>query len=185
MTDPSAPSGAPAPRRGDSGFDASFRPQILHEYFWSNRDRFTEAALAAAAQTSGYTPDEIAAATASVVKRRADEAAAKPVKARARRYVLAGYAITFLLFAAAFLRPSVPDNRYYSGFGPIALGILGFTMLIALLLGLGWVRSRRPPAERAGGALGVMLAVPFVLLVVVAGLCVATTGSLIFAPGGL
>lgn len=176
MTDPSTPAGAPAPRRGDSGFDASFRPQILHEYFWSNRDRFTEAALAAAAQSSGYTPDEIATAIASVAKRRADEAAAKPVKARARRYVLAAYGITFVVFAFALLRPTPP------GFGPVALGILGFTMLIALLLGLAWVGGRRPSAEHAEGALGVMLAVPFVLLIVVAGLCVVTTGSLIFGP---
>ena len=182
MTDRFTPAGAPAPRRGDSGFDASFRPQILHEYFWSYRDRFTEAALAASAQTSGYTPDEIAAAITSVARRRADEAAAKPVRARARRYVLAAYAITFVLFAIAFLRPSAPESGYLRGIGPIALGILGFTMVIALLLGLAWVRSRRPPAERAESALGLMLAVPFVLLVLVAGLCVATTGPLIFAP---
>jgi len=178
MTDPSTPAGAPAPRRGDSGFDASFRPQILHQYFWSNRDRFTEAALTAAAQSSGYTPDEIATAIASVAKRRADEAAARPVKARARRYVLAAYGITFLVFAFALLRPTAPDHS----FAPVALGILGFTMLIALLLGLAWVAGRRPSAERAEGALGVMLAVPFVLLVVVAGLCVVTTGPLIFSP---
>jgi hypothetical protein len=182
MTDPSTPTGAPAPRRADSGFDASFRPQILHEYFWSNRDRFTEAALAAAAQASGYTSDEIAAAIASVARRRADEAAAKPVRARARQYVLTAYAITFLVFAVALLRPSAPESGYLRGIGPIALGILGFTMLIALVLGLAWVRSRRPAAERAENALGLMLAVPFVLLVLVAGLCVATTGPLIFAP---
>jgi hypothetical protein len=182
MTDPSTPAGAPPPRRGDSGFDASFRPQILHQYFWSNRDRFTEAALAAAAQSSGYTPDEIATAIASVAKRRADEAAAKPVKARARQYVLTAYGMTFLVFAIALLRPTAPDYAYFQGFGPVALGILGFTMVIALLLGLAWVGGRHPSAERAEGALGVMLAVPFVLLVVVAGLCVATTGPLIFAP---
>jgi hypothetical protein len=183
MTDPSTPAGAPAPRRGDSGFDASFRPQILHEYFWSNRDRFTEAALVAAAQPSGYAPDEIATAIGSVARRRADEAAAKPVKARARRYVLAVYGITFLVFAFALLRPTAsPDYSYYRGLGPVALGILGFTMLIALLLGLAWVGGRRPSAERAEGALGVMLAVPFVLLIVVAGLCVVTTGPLIFSP---
>jgi len=182
MTDPSAPPGAPAPRRGDTGFDASFRPQILHEHFWSNRDRFTEVALAAAAQSSGYTPDEIATAIASVVKRRADEAAAKPVKARARRYVLAAYGITFLVFAFAFMRPTSPDSSYSHGFAPVALGVLGFTMLIALLIGLAWVGARHPSAERAEGALGVMLAVPFVLLVVVAGLCLVTTGPMIFAP---
>jgi hypothetical protein len=55
-------------------------------------------------------------------------------------------------------------------------------MLAALLIGLLWIALRRPAADQAEGALGVMLVVPFVLLVVVAGLCVATTGPLIFAP---
>jgi hypothetical protein len=154
----------------------------VREYLWVNRDRFTEEALASAAQAAGYTADEISTAARSVAKRRADEAAAKPVRARARRYVLAAYGITFLVFAIAFLRPTGPDNSYYRGFGPVALGVLGFTMLIALLLGLVWIGGRRPSADRAEGALGVMLAVPFVLLIVVAGLCVATTGSLIFGP---
>lgn len=181
MTDPKAESDAPAPRRGESGFDASFRPQILHEYFWSNRDRFTEAALVAAAQTSGYTADEIAAATGSVAKRHADETAAKPVKARARRFVLAAYGITFLVFAIAFLRPGTSQAAYVGG-GALLL-ILAVAMLIALSLGLAWVASRHPAAERAEAALGVMLAVPVVLLIVVAGLCAVTTGPLIIASG--
>jgi hypothetical protein len=56
-------------------------------------------------------------------------------------------------------------------------------MLIALVLGFVWVAARRPSAERAEGALGVMLAVPFVLLILVAGLCLVTTSPVIFAPG--
>jgi hypothetical protein len=155
---------------------------MLTAYFWSNRDRFTEAALSSAAQAAGYSPDEIATAARYVVGRRADEAAAKPVKARARRFVLAGYGVTFLVFAAGFLRPSAPENTYLRGAGPLALGILGITMLAALLIGLLWIALRRPAADQAEGALGVMLVVPFVLLVVVAGLCVATTSPLIFAP---
>jgi|RhiMetdeSRZDD1v2_1073273.scaffolds.fasta_scaffold536726_3 hypothetical protein len=182
MTGSPEPGGAPAPRRTASEFDTAYRQMQVREYMWVNRDRFTEEALAAAAQAAGYTPEEIAMAARSVAKRRADEAAAKPVRARARRYVLGAYAITFLVFAIAFLRPNTSDALYYQGMGTFALGILGITMLIALVLGLVWIGGRRPSAERAEAALGVMLSVPFVLLVVVAGLCLATTGPYIFAP---
>ena len=182
MTDPSDERAAPAPRRGANEFEAAFRPRMLHQYLWSNRDRFTEAALATAALAAGYSTEEIAAAAAGVAKRRLDEAAVKPVKARARRYVLAAYGITFLAFAIAFLRPAAPSNTYYRGAGPLVLGILAFMLLIALSIGIAWVASRHPAAERAEGALGVMLAVPFVLLIVVAGLCAVTMSPLIFAP---
>lgn len=180
MTDPSDRPAAPRPRPA-SDINQPFRGQRLEGYLWSNRDKFTEAALAHAAEAAGYGPEEIAAAAQAVARRRADEAAAKPVKARARRYILAAYGITFLLFAIAFLRPTATQSPYVGG--SLLLGILAFAMLIALLLGFVWVAARRPSAERAEGALGVMLAVPFVLLILVAGLCLATTSSVVFAPG--
>jgi len=166
----------PAPARDPS---SQWRGLELENYLWSNRDRFTAEALAHAARSAGYTDEEIGAAANNVERRRVVE----PVKARARRYVVTGYAITFLVFAVAFLRPSNTQAAYYyRGSGPIALGILGSMLVITLLLALAWVGGQHPRAERAEAALGVMLAVPFVLLILVAGLCVATTGPLIFAP---
>lgn len=178
MTDPSDQGAAPVPRRQASSFEASFRPGMLQDYLWSNRKRFTDTALANAALAAGYSTEEITAAAAAVAQRGVDEAAAKPVKARARRLVLAAYGITFLLFAIAFLRPTPSPSMYVGGGG--LLTILAVAMLIAVALGLAWVASRHPTAERAEGALGLMLAVPFVLLILVAGLCVATTSSVIF-----
>ena len=175
MSAPTTPPTAPVPHPG-----SQWRGLELRNYFWTYRDRYTEAALASAAATAGYEPDEIAAAAKAVATRRADEAAVRPVKAKARWLVLAGYGVTWLIFAFLFLRPEPPDPTFYLGTGPVALGILAFVMVIALLLGLAWVGSRRPPADRAQGALGVMLAVPFVLLIIVAGLCVTTTQPLIF-----
>jgi hypothetical protein len=179
MTDPSDRPAAPRPRPA-SDINQPFRGQRLEGYLWSNRDKFTEAALAHAAEAAGYGPEEVAAAAQAVARRRADEAAAKPVKARARRIVLAGYGITWLIFAFLFLRPDAPDIPSYYGTRPVALGILAFVMLIAVGLGLAWVATRRPPAAQAERALAIMLAVPFVLLVLVAGSCIVVSRPLIF-----
>ena len=184
MTEPPASPTAPPPRVPEPDAQPNFRSFGLQTYLWSNRDRYTDDALANAARAAGYTEDEIASAARIVATRRADDLAVRPVKARARRYVLAAYAITFLVFAVAFLRPTgvQPNLYYYRGAGPIALAVLGFMLVISVLLALAWVAGQHPKAERAEAAFGVMLALPFVLLVIVAGLCVATTGSLIFAP---
>jgi hypothetical protein len=56
-------------------------------------------------------------------------------------------------------------------------------MLVALSIGLAAIGAQRPSADRAEGAFGVMLAVPVILLLVVAGLCVATTGPMLIEPG--
>ena len=65
------------------------------------------------------------------------------------------------------------DNQY--GGATIALGILTFVLGIALLISVNWVRGRRPSAEQLGSAMLTMLSLPFVLLVSVTGLCIATT----------
>jgi hypothetical protein len=46
---------------------------------------------------------------------------------------------------------------------------------VALLISIRWVRGRRPSAEQLQGAMLTMLSLPLVLLVSVAGLCIATT----------
>jgi hypothetical protein len=183
MTGPSDPPVAPPPRRRAADIAASYRATILEDYLWSNRDRFTEAALATAAEGAGYGSDEIAAAAGAVARRRADEAAARPIKARARRSVLLAYGITWLVFAFLFLRPEADSVGYYRGVGPFALGILAVVLFLTLLLALAWIATQRPSADRAESALSIMLSVPFVLLVIVAGLCVTTTQSLIFGAG--
>lgn len=172
-----------APQPSRPGREPAGRRNILIGYLWSNRDRYTEAALAKAAGDAGFTAEEIADAADEVARRRRDEIAARPVKARARRTVLAIYAVTFLVFAVLFLRPTGGEATYSRAFAPVAVGVLGFVMLVALLIGLAVIGAQRPSADRAEGAFGVMLAVPVVLLIVVAGLCVATTGPMLFPPG--
>jgi hypothetical protein len=97
--------------------------------------------------------------------------------------VLAIYGITFLVFAVLFLRPTEEEAAYFRAYAPAALGVLGFVMLVALAIGLAAIGAQRPSADRAEGAFGVMLAVPVILLLVVTGLCVVTTGPMLIDPG--
>ena len=171
-----------APRPIHPGPEPASRRHILIGYLWSNRDRYTEASLSRAASDAGFTAEEITEAAAEVARRRRDELAVRPVKARARRAVLAIYGITFLVFAVLFLRPN-PSDTFMSNAGPLALVILAFVMLVALAIGLAVIAGQRPPHDRAEAAFGLMLAVPVVLLVIVSGSCLATSGWMI-APLG-
>lgn len=168
-----------------AGPDPAGRRHVLVRYLWEYRDRYTEDALSQAAGEAGFSPEEIAEAAGEVARRRRDEIAARPVKARARRAVLLIYGITFLVFAVLFLRPNPNENVLMRGVvEQVVVVVLAFVLLVALSMAFTFIGSRRPSEERAEEALGVMLAVPVVLLVIVSGLCFATSGSLI-APLGV
>ena len=49
--------------------------------------------------------------------------------------------------------------------------ILTIALVITFVISLVWIRARRPDPERVGRALAILLVVPVVLLVGVAGLC--------------
>ena len=156
---------APAPPA-----DQAARLQALAAYLRANREIYTSDALARAARDAGYTQSDIDSAidmagvgTASV--------AGPEQRARARTLVIAIYGITFLGYAAFVL--SKPSALQY-GWGIIA-AILGVTLGVALLLSLRTIRRSSPRAATAGGAIAAMMVLPIVFLLVVTGLCVATT----------
>ncbi len=146
------------------------RVASLSEYFLAGADRYTPEALRQAASEAGFTPQEIDEAYGRATKRQRDEAVAGPIRNRARRIVLAAYGLVYAAFAVAFL-----TFAYRLGAGFIALVILSLALLLALSISLAWVRGRHPTEDQVEGALVGMLAVPFVLLFAVAGLCVAGT----------
>jgi len=147
------------------------RIAALSEYFAKGADEYTPEALRRAASESGFSPDEIEQAYARAEERRRANDSVRPIRRRARRVVLAAYGLVYLVFAVLFLTSS---NRY--GGGVIALIILTIVLGIALLISVAWVNRRRPTAEQLEGALATMLALPLILLVAVAGLCVASSG---------
>lgn len=148
----------------------SDRVASLTDYFLAGTERYTPEALRQAASDAGFSPDEIDQAYGRAIARQRDEEIAGPIRRRARRIVLAAYGLVYAAFVAAFLTVA-----YRLGAGIIAIVILSLVLLIALSISLAWVRRRRPAADQVEGALVTMLAVPFVLLVAVAGLCVAGT----------
>jgi hypothetical protein len=146
------------------------RVASLSEYFLAGAERYTPEALRHAASEAGFTPQEIDQAYGRATERQRDEAVAGPIRLRARRIVLAAYGLVYAAFAIAFL-----TIAYRLGAGIIALVILSPALLVALAISLTWVRGRHPTEDQVEGALVAMLAVPFVLLFAVAGLCVAGT----------
>ncbi len=146
------------------------RVASLSEYFLAGAERYTPEALRHAASEAGFTPQEIDEAYGRATERQRDESVAGPIRHRARRIVLAAYGLVYAGFALAFL--TFASRR---GAGVIALMIFSIGLAVALSVSLGWIKGSRPSADRMRDALAFMLAVPFVLLFAVAGLCVAGT----------
>jgi putative effector of murein hydrolase LrgA (UPF0299 family) len=157
---PDHPGAVPAPYPGQP-------VESLSRYLEVNRDRFTDEALARAARDAGYSDAAIDQARVGVQAR----SAAAPVRARARWAVLAAYFITYAVLVAGMFASEYA--RQYGGH-VIGAGILGIVLLFALLLSLRWVRSGAWKGGDAATGMAVLLSVPVVLLVVVAGLCVGT-----------
>ena len=160
--------------------DDRTRLESLVAYLVAQGERFTPGALGHAAAEAGYTPTEIDAAMELAEVRRQADTAARPVRARARWLVLAAYALTYLAFAVGFLSGPKQNDPY--GIAVVALAVLTGVLGLALLISILWVNRRRVAASQLQGAMVALVALPFVLLVAVAGLCVVTTSSVLLGP---
>lgn len=157
---------APVPNRGKG---------VLYAYLERNRGKFTDEVLTEAVLKEGYTQEEVTAAFAELARAEGS----KPVRARARLIVLAAYAITFAVLVFGMLTSS-----YAMGSGFIGSIVLAGSM--GLALGLSLLVVRHSKGDGSGGglmALTGMLVIPVVLLVIVAGLCLAT--GLPFHPAAI
>ena len=148
----------------------SDRVASLSEYFQAGAERYTPAALRQAASEAGFSEAEIDEAYGRATKRQRDEELSRPLRRRARWTVLALYGLVYAVFFVAFLGY---DNMY--GTATIALIVLTVVLGTALLISILWVRGRHPSAEQLQDGMFTMLSLPLVLLVSVAGLCIATT----------
>jgi cation transport ATPase len=151
--------------------DPSDRVRKLTEYFADNQASMTHDALGRQASAKGYSEAEIEAASSAAEARRAPDAAAR---SRARRVILGLYLVTYLVLSAGMLM----SNAFY-GVGTIGLLILAVALAIALAISLAWIRRRHLDAGH-DGAMATLVALPLVLLVGVAGLCLYTTGPYLF-----
>lgn len=161
MTAPSGPGAQP---------DAERRIVALVAWWHEHRDTYTPDALARSAREAGYDETEIAKVEA-IVDQQAGVPAA-PVRRRATLIVLLAYGLTYLFFGIGFLGPTAQSA--YSAFAFVILTpVLALALLVSIIL-----LRRRPRAQAAGATVASFLVAPLILLLIVAGLCVATAGSL-------
>ena len=144
------------------------RAEALAAWIADQRGAHTMAALERSALESGYTKADFDEGVRLAGQVEVERQVIQPVRHRARLIVLISYAVVWLLFGVQFLVLPAP-GAYVSGSG--LQTILTISLVIALLIGLVWVHAVRPDPDRAGRALAILLAVPLVLLIGVAGLC--------------
>lgn len=164
MTEAGPPPTEAPPRTPQSGWDQRDRLETLGEWITVQRRSFTDEAIRRSAIAAGWDAEEFDRAAAAASAREA----LVPIRSRARAIVLGAYAIVWLLFAIPFLLLSEPTTY---GFGPLAQLILTIVLGIALALSLVVIRSGRPDSSRSTRAIVILLALPVVLLLGVAGLC--------------
>jgi len=167
MTDPSE--AAPRPPQRPESWTPAARVAVLTEHFVANARGHTPEALGRAALGAGYTQEDVQAALAAADARLTAAEASAPTRAKAQRMILVAYLLTYLVFAIVFL------TQQFYGAGPVFLGILTFSMLVALGLSALWARRSKWIERGAGAGIGAILSVPIILLVLVAGTCVVST----------
>jgi hypothetical protein len=143
----------------------------------ANRDRYTEAALLDELRTSGYSEEEITAIRSEAQRLapppRVDETPYRDYRAIAAVILIVAFLGVWALVTIPWMLP--PEGNTI-GMAQLVGGILAFALgLIALPTLIVIIDSKR---LRRGtiGALVAFLTVPFILLFIVAGVCVMTTG---------
>ena len=164
MTEPDPTRKTPPPRPPLGTWDDRVRLSFLTDWVARQRGSFTDAALERTALTTGYSHEEFVAAIRLADARLAENAAIKPIRSRARIFILAAYAVVWGLFAIPYLFGS-------STYGPGLQAILTISLGIGLGLSLLVIHFAHPDPERRTRAMALFLAVPVVLLLGVAGSC--------------
>ena len=146
------------------------KPEI-RDYILRYRDRYTIPTLRDQLIRAGYSPaevDEVGEAIAAGTP--SDER--PPLRTLLSAYVVGLAVLTFALFAFG--------TDLATGVGAVALLILAAVLVVVALLSLWFVRANRTVVM--GLTAGVLsgLLIPFVAVVIVAGLCVTTTQPTFF-----
>ena len=146
----------------------------LTRYIAENRERYTREAIDEHLLSAGHTQAEIDAAWSALGEERPTDSEDHTFWRAFLGSVAAMYGITFLVYAVSFY---VFSEEGYEFIAHIATVIFLGLLLVAAAISIALVRSNR--AMSSGVASGVLtaLVIPFVALVIVAGLCTAVTGG--------
>lgn len=162
-----APPPTPADRTGEADIPGA-RISALTAYVEVNRERFTEAALRAAALAAGYTAAEFDAAWPAVGWGRPQDA----IPSRTRGRVVAGTAVAFVV--GTWLLLSLAETLS-AATGVPGAGVLWVVIGIAGAIGWFVLRDRHPSVSK-GLSCGVLIVavLPIILIVAVLGFCLVT-----------
>ena len=144
------------------------RTEALAAWVADQRGAHTMAALERSALESGYTQADFDEAVRLAGKVEREREVIKPLRRQARLIVLLGYALVWVFFAVQYLLLPAPES--YAG-GSGLQTILTIALLVTVGISLIWIAMVKPDPDRASRALTILLAVPLVLLIGVAGLC--------------
>jgi hypothetical protein len=145
---------------------------VLESHFRLHGGRYTRFALEQAARAAGYSDNDIAAAWSRIDMEEGGKAPAGRAAAVARSVILVLYVATFAIFVGG---SDMSQRTYGVGVAILAVTLVVTGIISLLVVGRAKVVSRNPSAAIAG-----LLALPFILLFIVAGLCIATTGPTFF-----
>ena len=136
-------------------------------YLHEHGQRYTRASLDASLREQGFTDPEVAEAWLRHL-------AAQPadLRWRAGAIVILAFLGTWAVLAYLLMRPESSS----AGLGVIAAFILAVVLAVVAGVSLLGIGASGRLERGARSALVVALATPFVLLVIVAGLCVSSTG---------
>jgi len=167
MTEPNVPAPTPDPRVANPTGGHAERVSTLARYLERNRDRFTEDALVQAAREAGY-PEDVIEESRAVARA---SPAATPIRQRVWRWILIAYLLTFSVLTAGML---LSENARRYGAAYLGAVVLAAALGLALLVSLIWLRWQGSKVEQSTAGAALLLSIPVVLLLVVAGSCLAT-----------
>jgi hypothetical protein len=165
-----APAGPPAPdpTGAGGGWVRGDATTALAWWMVEHRSAYTPEALDRAALAAGYTAEQVADA-----RRRADVRIRKterlqPVRRTARRTVLLAYGVVWVALVVG-LFAGRPEGSL--DFTELLVVVLSVSMAIALAMSLAAIRQADPDPERPARAVALLLALPTILLLAIAGVC--------------
>lgn len=167
---PAAPA-RPTRPQGWVGDDAT---SVLARWMVTHAGSYTPAALDRAASAAGYTDQQVVDARQRADVRIRKTARLRPVRRSAWRGVLLAYGVVWLALVVSLLAER-PETWLYDT--QLLVVVLSASMAIALAVSLAAVRQGDPDPERPARAVALLLALPTLLLLAIAGLCLPTVVS--------
>jgi hypothetical protein len=168
------PPAEPIPPVPHKNWEGRSRAENLADWIGRHQRSFTHQALERAALEAGYSTEAFDEANSVLVAREVKQAALRPIKTSSQRLTLVAYAVVWVGFATVFLGNYTP-SAYVSG--PALQQILTVSLGIGLGISLLLIRLGRPDPARPLRALALLLAIPVILLLGVAGLCLPFAGA--------